>query len=173
MFATPNNVAAIHPGYNPYRRAVRHAVDVRGVLPDAQLMRTAAHDVRVDLRGGLTNPAAFTCAQENPTYISLERAMLGKEKPDAPTYMTFRRRIDFLIMILDFGILVGTVNTSSRCSNQDLIDWALYGYSPVTTGLMGLDTPRRLAAAAITAPRFDRVVTYYLARTCKVFTRCR
>ncbi|OCH88925.1 MFS general substrate transporter [Obba rivulosa] len=112
-------------------------------------------------------PPTYTGAQKNPTYMSLVRAMLGKEKPDASTYMTVRQRIDFSIMILDFGILVGVVNAFSLLTNQDL---APYGYSSDTAGFMGATLLLvGLIAAAITSPLFDRVLTYHLALTCKSF----
>lgn len=60
------------------------------------------------MRADMFDHVAYTGAQKNPTYMSLGRAMLGREQPDAPTYMTFRQRVDFAIMILDFGVLVGT-----------------------------------------------------------------
>jgi len=93
--------------------------------------------------------------------------MMGKESPDAPTYMTVRQRIDFSIMILDFGVLVGVVNSFSLLTNQDL---APYGYSADIAGLMGATLLLvGLVAAAVTSPLFDRVFTYRLALTCKSF----
>ncbi|EMD35042.1 hypothetical protein CERSUDRAFT_54121 [Gelatoporia subvermispora B] len=145
---------------SPFLGTPRHSILVLAIIS------TAVAPIALLIQSAPPTPPTFTGAQENPTYMSLGRAMLGKEKPDAPTYMTFRQRIDFLIMILDFGILVGTSVTFLTASSA-----APYGYSPVTAGLMGSTLLLvGLAAAAVTAPLFDRVLTYYLARTCKVFT---
>lgn len=47
--------------------------------------------------------------------ISLVQAMLGKLPRDRYTYMTARQRIDFTIMIIVFGVLVGVcVASQSR-----------------------------------------------------------
>ncbi|OCH88926.1 MFS general substrate transporter [Obba rivulosa] len=113
-------------------------------------------------------PPTYTGARKNPSYMSLVRAMLGKESPEASTYMTVRQRIDFSIMILNFGILVGVTSSFSLLTNQVL---APYGYSPGTAGLIGATLLLvGLVAAAVTSPLFDRVFTYHLALTSKVLT---
>ena len=52
--------------------------------------------------------AAYAAAQAHPTLASLIRAMTGKEPRDEPTYMTWRERCDFVILMFEFGIFVGT-----------------------------------------------------------------
>ena len=50
---------------------------------------------------------AFAATHKRPSMLSLVRAMSGKLPSDRYTYMTLRQRIDFAIMTLIFGILVG------------------------------------------------------------------
>ncbi|EMD35040.1 hypothetical protein CERSUDRAFT_96955 [Gelatoporia subvermispora B] len=139
----------------------RHSVLVLAIIS------TALAPIALLIQSSPPTPPTFTGAQENPTYMSLGRAIRGKQQLDAPTYMTIRQRIDFLILILNFGILVGITNTFSLFTNEVL---APYGYSPGTAGLMGATILiAGLVGATITAPLFDRVLTHHLARTCKTF----
>ena len=39
--------------------------------------------------------------------MSLVRALLGREPRNLPTYMNVRERFDFVILVLNFGVLVG------------------------------------------------------------------
>ncbi|OBZ74517.1 Major facilitator superfamily domain-containing protein 7 [Grifola frondosa] len=111
-------------------------------------------------------PPTYAASRKHPTFASLGRAMLGKETTTNPTYMTMRQRIDFAIIFLVFGILVGIVNAFSILTAQDLEP---FGYSDSISGLMGATILLvGLVAAAVTAPLFDRVLTHHLALSCKL-----
>ncbi len=51
--------------------------------------------------------SAFAASQKTPKFGSLVNAMRGKGNPAEPTYMTIRERIDFAIIIVEFGVLTG------------------------------------------------------------------
>ncbi|KAI0744766.1 MFS general substrate transporter [Earliella scabrosa] len=110
-------------------------------------------------------PPTFAATHKRPSMLSLVRAMSGKLPSDRYTYMTVRQRIDFAIMTLIFGILVGVINAFTILTAQQL---GPYGYSDDTAGLMGAALLLvGLVAAAITSPLFDRVFTNHLAISCK------
>ncbi|KAI0752170.1 major facilitator superfamily domain-containing protein [Fomes fomentarius] len=110
-------------------------------------------------------PPTFAATQKHPSLLSLVHAMLGKLPRDQYNYMTVRQRIDFAIMILVFGILVGVINAFTILTAQQL---GPYGYSDDTAGLMGAALLLvGLVCAIITAPLFDRVLTHHLAISCK------
>jgi hypothetical protein len=91
--------------------------------------------------------------------------MLGMEvEPGA--YMTVRERLDFAIIVLNFGILVAASNSFAILSAQILQP---VGYSADEAGFMGACfLLSGLVAAIITAPLFDRVFTHHLAATSKI-----
>ncbi|GJE88933.1 MFS general substrate transporter [Phanerochaete sordida] len=111
-------------------------------------------------------PPTYSASQPSPPFISLIRAVWGREPRGRPTYMSLRERIDFAILTVNFGVLVGAVTSFSILTNQDL---APYGYSSDTAGLMGATLLLAgIACAVVTSPLFDRVLTHHLALTCKV-----
>ena len=55
----------------------------------------------------LLDPTAFAASQISPKFSTLVNAMRGRGNPAEPTYMTVRERIDFAIIILEFGALTG------------------------------------------------------------------
>ncbi|RPD77008.1 MFS general substrate transporter [Lentinus tigrinus ALCF2SS1-7] len=113
-------------------------------------------------------PPTFAATHKHPSMLSLVRAMLGKLPRDQYTYMTVRQRMDFTIMILVFGILVGIINAFTILTAQQL---GPYGYSSDTAGFMGAALLLvGLVAAAVTAPLYDRVFTHHLALSCKLLT---
>jgi len=80
--------------------------------------------------------------------------------------MTIRERIDFAIVILLFGVLVGAANSFALLTAEI---FEPVGYSDVTSGLLGATLLLAgLIAAIITAPLFDRVFTHHLAITAKL-----
>lgn len=110
-------------------------------------------------------PPTPSAGTANPPFMSLVRAMVGKEQRGLPTYMTVRQRIDFVILSVAFGTLVGIINAFSILSAQIMEP---YGYSDTISGLMGATILLvGIVAAGITAPLFDRVLSYRLALSCK------
>ncbi|KAI0742681.1 MFS general substrate transporter [Daedaleopsis nitida] len=111
-------------------------------------------------------PPTFAATHKRPSMMSLVHAMLGKSPREDYTFMTVRQRIDFAIMLVVFGILVGVINAFTILTAQQL---GPYGYSADTAGLMGgLLLLVGLIAAAITAPLYDRVFTHHLALAAKL-----
>jgi len=111
-------------------------------------------------------PPTYAASKKHQSLTSLGRAMLGQPVEPA-AYMTKRERIDFSIIVLIFGVLVGATTGYSVLSAQILQP---YGYSDIVSGLSGAAMLLiGLLAAIIAAPLFDRVFTHQLARACKVF----
>ncbi|EPS96236.1 hypothetical protein FOMPIDRAFT_58415 [Fomitopsis schrenkii] len=111
-------------------------------------------------------PPTRAAGQRNPSFMSLVRAMAGREPRDRTTYMTTRQRIDFAVMSLLFGVLVAAISAFSILSSQWLQP---YGYSDTISGLMGATLLLvGIVTTAMTAPLFDRVFTNHLAITIKV-----
>ncbi|RDX43667.1 MFS general substrate transporter [Lentinus brumalis] len=113
-------------------------------------------------------PPTFAASHKHPSMMSLVHAMLGRLPRDQYTYMTVRQRLDFAIMVLVFGVLVGIINSFTILTAQQL---GPYGYSDDTAGFMGAALLLvGLVAAAVTAPLYDRVFTHHLALSCKLLT---
>ncbi|KAJ3550543.1 hypothetical protein NM688_g5055 [Phlebia brevispora] len=111
-------------------------------------------------------PPTHAAARKNPPFMALVRAMAGLEPPTSGSYMSPRERLDFAIITLIFGVLVGVVTSFTILTDQD---FGPYGYSSDISGLMGAALLLcGLVAAAITSPLFDRVLTRHLAITCKI-----
>ncbi|GBE87090.1 predicted protein [Sparassis crispa] len=111
-------------------------------------------------------PPTPSASTTNPSFMSLARAMVGREPRGLPTYMLTRQRIDFIILSIAFGVLVGFVNSFSILSAQIMEP---YGYSSTISGLMGATILLvGIVAAGVTAPLFDRVLAYRLALSCKI-----
>ncbi|THG96796.1 hypothetical protein EW026_g5107 [Hermanssonia centrifuga] len=92
--------------------------------------------------------------------------MLGREHTSSSAYMTIRERLDFLVITVVFGVLVGVVTSFTLLTDQD---FGPYGYANDISGLMGATLLLAgLIAAAVTSPLFDRVLTRHLAITCKI-----
>ncbi|KAI0351646.1 MFS general substrate transporter [Trametes cingulata] len=113
------------------------------------------------------SPPTYSGSQKHPSLSSLARALSGRTPRDEYTYMTMRQRIDFGVLVLVFGVLVGVINAFTVLTAQHLEP---YGYSDTTSGLMGAVLLLvGLVAAAITSPLYDRVLTHHLAFSIKVF----
>ncbi|KAI8972584.1 major facilitator superfamily domain-containing protein [Trametes punicea] len=110
-------------------------------------------------------PPTYAGTQEHLSFASLLHAMAGRTPRDEYTYMTPRERIDFGIIVLVFGVLVGVINAFTIQSAEF---FEPYGYSDTVSGLMGAVLLLvGLIAAAITSPLYDRVLTHHLALSCK------
>ncbi|KAI0632840.1 MFS general substrate transporter [Trametes polyzona] len=111
-------------------------------------------------------PPTFSGSQKHPSMSSLARALSGRAAQDEYTYMTMRQRIDFAIVTIVFGVMVGVVNAFTVLTAQHLEP---YGYSDTVSGLMGAVLLLvGLIAAAVTSPLYDRLLTHHLAFSCKV-----
>ncbi|KAF8629274.1 hypothetical protein AX17_005852 [Amanita inopinata Kibby_2008] len=111
-------------------------------------------------------PPTFAGSKKSPSLLSLIWAMLGRIHPSSDAYMSPRSRLDFVIVILIFGVLVAATNTFAILSAQILEP---FGYSNDISGLMGACLLLTgIVAAILTAPLFDRVFTHHLAITSKI-----
>ncbi|KLO14386.1 MFS general substrate transporter [Schizopora paradoxa] len=120
-------------------------------------------------------PPSYAGSVETPSFFTTVRAMVGKLPPpkentgtSANAYMSLRERVDFIIVFMIFGVLVGGTNSFSLLSDQLLEP---YGYSSDTAGFMGAALLLSgIVAAIITSPLFDRVFTHHLALAARIFT---
>lgn len=81
-------------------------------------------------------------------------------------YLTPTERLDFFILFFVFGVLIAGTSSFSVFISQI---FQPYGYSEITSGLMGgIFLISGLVAAILSAPLFDRVFSYHLARTVKI-----
>ncbi|KAM5538876.1 hypothetical protein V8D89_007598 [Ganoderma adspersum] len=111
-------------------------------------------------------PPTFAATKKRPSLTSLAHAMAGKVPQGEYAYMTKRQRIDFVILCVLFGVLVGIINTFAILTAQQLEP---YGYSDDTAGLMGAVLLLvGLVSGAISSPLLDRVFTNHLAFTGKL-----
>ncbi|KAI0830125.1 MFS general substrate transporter [Trametes gibbosa] len=111
-------------------------------------------------------PAVLFVGNAPPTPPSMTLHHSGRAVQDEYTYMTMRQRIDFGIISLVFGVVVGVINAFTVLTAQYLEP---YGYSDTISGLMGAVLLLvGLVAAAITSPLYDRVLTHHLALSLKL-----
>ncbi|EIW81787.1 MFS general substrate transporter [Coniophora puteana RWD-64-598 SS2] len=109
-------------------------------------------------------PPTYSGSQPSESIVSLVRAMLGMKCPER-AYMSWRERLDFTLMILIFGALVGASNTFSILSAEYLEP---AGYSDDLIGLMGASLLLAgIIGAIATAPLFDRYLTHHYGVTLK------
>ncbi|RXW22995.1 hypothetical protein EST38_g2878 [Candolleomyces aberdarensis] len=110
-------------------------------------------------------PPTYAASKPPGSLRSLLFAMAGKP-PNRDAAMSVRERLDFLIITIVFGILVGATTCFSILTNQILEPM---GYSSDESGFMGACLLLTgVVAAIVTAPLFDRVFTYHLALTAKI-----
>ncbi|THU99971.1 MFS general substrate transporter [Dendrothele bispora CBS 962.96] len=127
------------------------------------IIGTAATPFVFLIQSAPPTPPTFTASQQSAPLPELLRDLVGKS---ASPRMSNRARLDFLIIALIFGTLVGATNTFSILTSQIMEP---VGYSSDTSGLMGACLLLTgLVAAVITAPLFDRVFTHHLALTAKI-----
>ncbi|KAG1732245.1 major facilitator superfamily domain-containing protein [Suillus paluster] len=142
------------------------------------LVGTARHSVLVlAIISTAVAPALFLIESEPPTpptyagskapqsLYSLLLAVVGKVSPFDPAYMAPHERLDFTIITLIFGVLVGATNALSVLSAQY---FEPEGYSDAISGLFGATLLfSGILASVVTAPLFDRVLTHHLGITLK------
>ncbi|KAH9856353.1 major facilitator superfamily domain-containing protein [Lenzites betulinus] len=145
---------------------------------------SAAAPVVLFVGNGPPTPPTFSGSQQHPSMTSLARALSGRATPDEYTYMSMRQRIDFAIIALVFGVLVGVSANARRPSHSINAFTVLtaqhlepYGYSDTVSGLMGAVLLLvGLIAAGVTSPLYDRILTHRLALSlkvlCPIFAAC-
>ncbi|KAF8902884.1 major facilitator superfamily domain-containing protein [Gymnopilus junonius] len=110
-------------------------------------------------------PPTYAASKKPLSLLSLCRAMLGLEVEPAAR-MSRRERFDFTIIVLIFGVLVGSTNGFSILSAEILQP---VGYSSDESGFMGACLLLAgMVAAIASAPLFDRVFTHRLALSAKI-----
>ncbi|KAF5380571.1 hypothetical protein D9615_004653 [Tricholomella constricta] len=110
-------------------------------------------------------PPTYAGSKPSPSLPSLIRAMMGM-KTSVDSHMTVRERLDFMIVALIFGTLVGGTNTFAILSAQIMEP---VGYTADQSGFLGACLLLTgIVAAIVTAPLFDRVFTHRLAFTAKI-----
>ncbi|CAA7261775.1 unnamed protein product [Cyclocybe aegerita] len=139
--------------------------DTRQSILVLGIMATAVAPFVLLVRSNPPTPPTYSGGQKPLSLISLCRAMLGLEVEPA-AHMSGTERLDFLIIVLIFGVLVAASNTFSILSAQLLEP---VGYSDDESGFMGACMLLTgIVAAIISAPLFDRVFTHHLALTAKI-----
>ncbi|KAF8630320.1 hypothetical protein AX15_002993 [Amanita polypyramis BW_CC] len=111
-------------------------------------------------------PPTYAGSRTSSSLLSLLLAMLGKVDKSSDAYMSPRSRLDFGLMTLIFGAFIAAADAFAILTNE-IFEPA--GYDAVTSGLLGACLLLTgIAAAIITGPLFDRVLTHHLAITIKV-----
>ncbi|KAI0759163.1 hypothetical protein BC629DRAFT_1071779 [Irpex lacteus] len=166
-----------HDGHNDYRRSeslwFSYSTDY---LPLANTVRTSilvlaiictcAAPLALLMSEAPPTPPTHSASHERPSLMSLIRALAGRESKDKRSYMTVRERVDFFLLTLIGGVLVGVVTSYSLLTAEHFHP---YGYSKSAAGLFGATLIIvGLVMAGVTAPLFDRVLTNHLSRTLKV-----
>ncbi|GJE88916.1 MFS general substrate transporter [Phanerochaete sordida] len=156
---------------NPVGGAIAQLISPHSSTPQFSLLvlaiiSTAVMPCALLILNAPPTPPTYAASQPRPPFMSLVRALSGREPRDRPTYMTLRERIDFAILTLNFGVLVGAVNSYTLLSDQIL---APYGYQSHTSGLMGATILiSGVVCALVTSPLSDRVFTHHTALMCKI-----
>ncbi|GJE91828.1 MFS general substrate transporter [Phanerochaete sordida] len=156
---------------NPVGGAIAQVISSHSSTPRSSLLvlaiiSTAVMPCALLIRDAPPTPPTYAASQPRPHFMSLVRALAGKEPRDRPTYMSLRERIDFAILTLNFGVLVGAVNSYTLLTAQVL---SPYGYGSHTAGLMGATILiSGVVCALVTSPLSDRVFTHHIALMLKV-----
>ncbi|GLB37685.1 putative MFS general substrate transporter [Lyophyllum shimeji] len=111
------------------------------------------------------SPPTYAGSKPSLSLPSLLRAMAGL-KTSQDSHMTIRERIDFAIVTLIFGTLVGGSNSFAILTAQIMEPM---GYTSDQSGFLGACMLLTgIVAAVVTAPLFDRVFTHRLAFSAKM-----
>ncbi|KAH7914081.1 MFS general substrate transporter [Hygrophoropsis aurantiaca] len=111
------------------------------------------------------SPPTYAGSKKSRSLPSLVQAILGRDCPK-DAFMSKRERLDFVILILLFGVLVAATDAITLLSAQYMQP---YGYSDDVSGLMGATLLLSgITAAAIAAPLLDRVATKSLGMVVKI-----
>lgn len=110
-------------------------------------------------------PTAYSGSLTSPPLMQTLRAAINRSRPGEQV-LSRTERIDFFILFFVFGVLIAGTSSFSVFIAQI---FAPYGYSPITSGLMGgIFLLSGLLAAILSAPLFDRVLVWHLAKTVKI-----
>ncbi|KII86720.1 hypothetical protein PLICRDRAFT_163999 [Plicaturopsis crispa FD-325 SS-3] len=113
-------------------------------------------------------PPTFAASQGAPPLIGLCRTVFGldsKDRPEKSTDMTTRERVDLLLLVWIFGILVATVNSFGLITGEVFNP---YNYPASQAGTFGATLLIAGMVASISASvLFDRVLTHHIAITTK------
>ncbi|KAF8739746.1 MFS general substrate transporter, partial [Rhizoctonia solani] len=112
-------------------------------------------------------PPTFSGSHPSPPPIQTLRAFLGRSRSGEIT-MTPRERLDSVILLLTFGLMVAALNTLGIILAQAI---APYGYTPEDAGIIGgVYVLAGIVGAVVIMPIFDRYLTHHLAPASKVIT---
>ncbi|CAE6493347.1 unnamed protein product [Rhizoctonia solani] len=112
-------------------------------------------------------PPTFSGSHPSPPPIQTLRAFLGRSRSGEIT-MTPRERLDSVILLLTFGLMVAALNTLGIILAQAI---APYGYTPEDAGIIGgVYVLAGIVGAVVIMPIFDRYLTHHLALASKVIT---
>ncbi|KAI0789189.1 major facilitator superfamily domain-containing protein [Abortiporus biennis] len=140
--------------------------DTRQSVLVLAIISTCASPIALLVGSAPPSPPTYAASQTTATFNSLARAMFGKEDKKEVTYMTRRERLDFVILVFEFGILTAVVNSFTVLTAQF---FQPYGYSDDTSGFFGAALLLvGIAAAIITSPIYDRYLTHHLALSAKL-----
>ncbi|KAF8756924.1 MFS general substrate transporter [Rhizoctonia solani] len=116
---------------------------------------------------GSPTPPTFSGSHPSPPPIQTLRAFLGRSRSGEIT-MTPRERLDSVILLLTFGLMVAALNTLGIILAQAI---APYGYTPEDAGIIGgVYVLAGIVGAVVIMPIFDRYLTHHLALASKVIT---
>ncbi|KIK90790.1 hypothetical protein PAXRUDRAFT_151101 [Paxillus rubicundulus Ve08.2h10] len=129
------------------------------------IISTAAVPALLFISDAPPSPPTYAGSKPPQSLTSLSRALFGFAVPPE-AYMSPRERVDFVIVVTLFGVLVGATNALSVLSGQ----WFQpMGYSDTISGLMGASLLLAgIFASIVTAPLLDRVLTHRLGITLKI-----
>ncbi|KAF8514456.1 MFS general substrate transporter [Hysterangium stoloniferum] len=109
-------------------------------------------------------PPTFAGSLPSPPLMETVRALVGRPRP-AEQRLERRDRLDFLLLCMSFGVYVAGTNSFSLLTNEI---FAPVGYSSDQAGIMGaVLLLAGILAAVITAPLFDRVLSFRLGLVIK------
>ncbi|KAK7035498.1 hypothetical protein VNI00_011791 [Paramarasmius palmivorus] len=112
-------------------------------------------------------PPTYSASQKPPSLPEFLKVLAGRSKVQQ---MSIRARLDFLLLVLIFGISVAATLTFSVLTGQI---FEPQGYSTDISGLFGATLLLAgIVAAFMTSPLFDRVFTKHLAITAKILIPC-
>ncbi|PVF99442.1 MFS general substrate transporter [Serendipita vermifera] len=128
---------------------------------------TACLGLVVLIQDSPPTPPTYAGSRRSPPFLSTVLALFGRQGKGEYENLTFTstEKLDFAILVIVFGVLVGCISSFSILTNQI----APVGYSEETAGFVGAALLLLgLLAGLITSPLFDRVLTHHLALTVRL-----